>query len=156
MTAFQPYNHDMPEYFDTGAITLPGKTFILDYPRPPKGLSANDRVHWSIRRGATADIRLEVMAKTRALHLGSAERVRVDVVWIVADRKRRDTDNLAPFLKAIYDGIGADKGVSARIVEDDAPEFMDKPSATIRYQYGARPHFEVTITVVDPMTEVAA
>lgn len=155
MTAFRPYNHTPPEYFNTGAITLPGNTFILDYPRPPEGLSANDRAHWSVKAGATADIRFEVMAKTRALRLGAAERVRVDVVWVVADKRRRDTDNLAPFLKAIYDGIGSDKGVSARIVEDDAPEFMEKPAATIRYEKGCRPHFEVTI-IVAQIAEAAA
>lgn len=154
MTAFHPYHRPMPEYF-AGPIDLPANTFILDYSRPPKGLSANDRVHWSVRHCATADIRLEVMAKTRALHLGAAEKVRVDVVWVVTDRRRRDTDNLAPFLKAIYDGIGADKGVSARIVEDDTREFMEKPEPTIRYEKDARPHFEVTITVAE-VQEAAA
>ena len=134
------------------AVTPPtgvGTMFILDYPRPPKGLSQNDRPgHWAVRAGATADIRMEVMAKTRALKLGELDRVRVDVTWVVADKRRRDSDNLAPFLKAIYDGIGADKGVSARVVEDDDPAHMEKPSASIRYEKGSRPHFEVTITEI--------
>ena len=155
MTVFRPYNHTPPESSEH-VIDVRTNTFILDYPRPPKGLSANDRVHWSVRHGATQDIRLEVMAKTRALKLGAAEKVRIDVVWIVADRRRRDSDNLAPFLKAIYDGIGADKGVSARLVDDDDPTRMEKPAATIRYVAGMRPHFEVTIIVVDPMTEEVA
>ena len=133
------------------AVTPPtgvGTMFILDYPRPPKGLSANDRQHWAVKAGATADIRMEVMAKTRALHLGELERVRVDVVWVVADKRKRDEDGPDPFCKAIYDGIGASKGVSARLVEDDSPEYMEKPRLSIRYERGARPHFEVTITEV--------
>lgn len=122
-------------------------SFILDYPRPPKGLSANDRPgHWSIKAGATAGVRMEVFAKTRALHLGTLERIRVDVVWVVGDKRRRDADNCAPFLKAIYDGIGADKGVSAHLVDDDSPEFMYKAPLTFRYEHGCRPHFEVRIT----------
>ena len=129
-------------------IPANGNRFILDYPRPPKGLSQNDRPHWAVRAGATADIRMEVMAKTRALHLGELERVRVDVVWVVADKRKRDSDGPAPFLKAIYDGIGADKGVSARIVPDDSPEYMEKPSLTFEYVKGCRPHFEVTITEI--------
>lgn len=149
MAVFADSVQAMPETFETGPITLPGNMFILDYRRPPKGLSANDRTHWAVRSGSTADIRLEVMARTRALRLGSAERIRVDVVWVVADKRRRDTDNLAPFLKAIYDGIGADKGVSAHVVEDDVPEHMEKPGATIRYEKGARAHFEVSITVLE-------
>lgn len=88
------------------------------------------------------------MTKVRQLRIGVLDRVRVNVVWVVNTRARRDTDNLAPFLKAIYDGIGADSGVSAHLVEDDAPEYMEKPGATIRYERGALPHFEVTITEV--------
>jgi hypothetical protein len=80
------------------------------------------------------------------MNLPRVDRIRVDVAWIVKDHIRRDTDNLAPFLKAIYDGIGADKGVSAHVVPDDAPEFMEKVGATIRYDREATPHFEVTIT----------
>lgn len=148
------------DYLGTGAGVLPVTSeiqvvtapssgpwmFTLDYPRAPKGLSANDRTHWSVKAGATADIRLEVMAKVRALHLGQLERVSVQVVWVVKDRQRRDTDNLAPFMKAIFDGIGANKGASARLVDDDDPEHMSKPGAQIRYVKGCRPHFEITIT----------
>lgn len=122
--------------------------FILDYPRPPKGLSANDRAHWAVKAGATADVRLEVMAKTRALRLGVLERIRVDVVWVVADKRRRDSDNASPMLKAIYDGIGADKGVSAHLVDDDDPERMYKAPLTFRYEKGTRAHFEIRITEV--------
>lgn len=122
--------------------------FILDYPRPPKGLSANDRPNRWVKAGSVADVRMEVMAKTRALRLGVLDRVSVQVVWVVTDTRRRDTDNLAPFMKAIFDGIGADKGVSARLVEDDDPEHMLKPGAIIRYEKGARAHFEVTIAEI--------
>lgn len=125
-------------------------SFILDYPKPPYGLSQNDRPrHWAIRSGAVKDIRMEVMARTRALKLGVLEKIRVQVTWVVADRRKRDTDGPDPFCKAIYDGIGSDRGISARLVEDDSPEFMEKPRLVIRYEKGARPHFEVTITEVD-------
>jgi hypothetical protein len=139
----------VPEQIQTSP-TGTGWSFILDYPKPPKGLSANDRTHWRVKAGAVADIRLEVMAKTRALHLGSLDKISVQVVWVVADRRRRDTDNLAPFMKAIFDGIGADKGVSAHLVEDDDPAHMIKPGALIRYEAGVRPHFEVRIAEVQP------
>jgi Endodeoxyribonuclease RusA. len=120
--------------------------FILDYPRPPKGLSANDRTHWAAKAGASADVRLEVMAKTRALRLGALEKISVQVTWVVADHRKRDEDGPDPFCKAIYDGIGSSTGVSARLVEDDSPEYMLKPRLVIRYEKDARAHFEVTIT----------
>lgn len=121
-------------------------TFVLDYPKPPRGLHANDRViHW-VKDGATADVRLEVMAKVRALHIGVLERIRVDVTWIVNTKHKRDADGPDPMCKAIYDGIAANKGVSAHLVDDDDPAHMDKPRLTIRYEKGARAHFQVTIT----------
>ena len=145
MTDHGTFDGPMPATAVT-PLTGVGTMFILDYPRPPKGLSANDRQHWAVKAGATADIRMEVMAKTRALHLGELEKVRVDVVWVVADKRKRDSDGPAPFLKAIYDGIGADRGVSARIVPDDDPAHFEKPSLTFEYKPGERPHFRVTIT----------
>lgn len=134
-------------YPETVTVQEPaGWQFILDYPRPPKSLSANDRRSRFVRQGATKDIRMEVFAKTRALHLGVLDAITVQVTWVVADRRRRDVDNLWPFCKVIYDGIGADKGISAHLVEDDDPSHMQKPTPIIRYEKGARPHFQVTIT----------
>jgi hypothetical protein len=118
----------------------------LHYPRPPKGLSANDRTHWAVKHAATQEVRYEVMAKVRAAKVPALDRIAVDVEWVVPDRRRRDSDNAAPLLKAIYDGIGADRGVSARIVEDDAPEFMDKRGLRIIHVPGSVAHFVVHIT----------
>lgn len=121
-------------------------SFDLPYTRPPRGLHANDRAHWRRKAKSTQEVRAAVFALTRAAHVPALERIRVDVEWVVPDRRKRDTDNVSPLLKAIYDGIGSDRGVSARIVEDDSPEFMSKPGATIRYEPGCTAHFTVTIT----------
>jgi hypothetical protein len=120
-------------------------TFELPYTRAPKGLSANDRSHWRTKAASTQEVRIEVAALATIALIPPLERCRVDVEWVVNTRARRDTDNLAPFLKAIYDGIGADRGVSAHVVPDDAPEYMEKVGATIRYDKDATPHFEVTV-----------
>ena len=121
-------------------------SFDLNHPRPPKGLSANDRCHWRTKHESTQLIRTQVMLATRKAHVPALDRIQVDVDWIVADRRNRDTDNTFPMLKAIYDGIGSNRGTSARIVEDDSPEYMVKPAATITFVAGATPHFTVTIT----------
>lgn len=120
--------------------------FTLDIPKPLPGLSANDRVHWGRKAKSTAQVRqLALMGALRA-EIPHMNRCRVDVVWVVDTARRRDTDNVAPLLKAIYDGLGADRGDSARIVPDDAPEFMTKTGATIRLDRTVPPHFEVTVT----------
>lgn len=127
-------------------MTASSWSFDLPFVSPPQGLSANDRGHWGRKASNTAMVRQMVFVKVRAAHVPALERCRVDVEWVVRTQHRRDTDNLAPLLKAIYDGIGSDRGVSARIVEDDAPQFMDKPGATIRYAPEETPRFTVTIT----------
>lgn len=151
--------HDQHVDAITGSIPIPAVTrvlrpktegpwtFILNYPRPPKGLHANDRTVWQAKMGAVSDIRLEVMARTRALRIGVLEQCTVQVVWVVGDRTKRDPDNLAPFMKAIFDGIGSSsRGPSAHLVEDDDPAHMGKPAALIRYEKGVKAHFEITIT----------
>lgn len=130
-------------------MTARSWSFILPYERAPKGLNANDRAHWRTKARSTDQVRQACRLQSLIAEIPDGlTKVRVDVTWVVADRRRRDEDNLAPFLKAIYDGLGADKGVSARIVPDDAPEFMSKPGATIRYEKGATAHFIVTVTEV--------
>jgi hypothetical protein len=122
-------------------------TIRLLYPRPPAGLSLNDRPHFMTKARNTATVRHEVFTKVRAAKVPALERVAVDVTWIVFDARKRDSDNPAPLLKAIYDGIGANRGISARIVEDDSPEFMDKRGLTIMRGPGkGTAFFEIRIT----------
>lgn len=121
-------------------------TLELPYLRPPKGLSANDRAHWAVKSKATAAVREQVMRLAQQADVPTMQRCQVEVIWVVGDKRRRDADNAAPFAKAIFDGLAADKGVSAHIVPDDAPEFMTKLMPRIDYQPGCTPHFEVHIT----------
>lgn len=118
----------------------------LDYTKPPKGLSANDRTHWAVRSKSTAEVR--VLVKHLAIHAGiePMQRCQVEVIWVVADKRRRDADNAAPFAKAIFDGLAADKGVSAHIVADDDPAHMVKLMPRIEYRPNTTPHFEVIVT----------
>lgn len=148
MNAWDGNGYAMPEQVQTGRRRLPDQwTIRLLYPRPLPGLSANDRVHWRTKAASTKTIRDEVFVKVRAAHVPALERIAVDVTWVVFDKRNRDSDNLAPFLKAIYDGIGSNKGISARIVDDDTDALMDKRKATILPAPGkGTPFFEVRIT----------
>jgi len=135
------------EQVQHGARRLPEQWSIrLLYPRPPKGLSANDRTHWSVKHANTQSIRHEVFTKVRAAKVPALERIRVEVIWWVRDHRRRDVDNVMPFAKAIYDGVASDRGVSARIVDDDTPHQFEKVMPRIEYLPGGDAHFEVRIT----------
>jgi hypothetical protein len=124
-------------------------TFRLNYPRPPKGLHANDRVHWRRKAKSTEEIRHEVMLRVRSLRLGELPACTVQVVWVVGDRRKRDADNIFPLCKAIYDGIGSDRGTSARLVADDDPQHMRKDAPAIRYVADSQAHFVVIITELE-------
>lgn len=119
----------------------------LLYPRPPKGLSANDRYHWAVKHESTQKVRHEVMTKVRAAKVPALDRIRLELIWWVTDNRRRDVDNTMPFAKAIYDGVAADKGVSARIVDDDNPLFAEKVMPRIeKLPKNGEAHFELIIT----------
>jgi hypothetical protein len=124
-------------------------TFRLNYPRPPKGLHANDRAHWRTKAKSTETIREEVMLRVRSLRLGELPACAVQVVWVVGDHHKRDADNIYPLCKAIYDGIGSDRGTSARLVTDDDPQHMRKDAPAIRYVADSPAHFVVIITELD-------
>lgn len=95
---------------------------------------------------STASVR--ALVKHFAIEAGiePMQRCQVEVIWCVKDKRRRDADNAAPFAKAIFDGLAADKGVSAHIVADDDPAHMVKLMPRIEYRPDTTPHFEVIVT----------
>ncbi len=121
-------------------------TLELPYERPPKGLHANDRVHHMVRARSAKELRERVAVLCRVAKIPKLQRISVQVVWVVPTRHKRDEDGPDPFCKVVYDAIGSDRGVSARIVQDDTKEFMDKPRLVIEHQPGETAHFRVEIT----------
>lgn len=120
-------------------------SLILPFERPPKGLHSNDRPHWRTKARSTAEVRNLVVVLCRAQRIPPMQRVSVQVTWVVPDRRKRDADGPDPLTKVIYDAIGSDRGVSAHLVPDDTPEFMEKPRLVIEHQPGCTAHFRVDI-----------
>lgn len=118
----------------------------LPYERPPKGLHSNDRVHHMVKARSTKELRERVAVLCRVAKIPKMQRISVQVVWVVPTRHKRDADGPDPMAKAVYDAIGSDRGVSAHIVPDDTPEFMDKPRLVIEHVPGVKAHFRVEIT----------
>lgn len=115
--------------------------YRLDWTRPP--LTENQRwSHWAARNRVVQDVR--ITARLLARGLRDSGRVEVTLTWVVADRRKRDADNVVPTLKALADGL-----VDAGVVPDDTPEFMVKHMPVIRYERGAIPHLELSVSVLD-------
>lgn len=101
--------------------------WIINLPWKSPPLSLNQRMHWAVKSRLTKEVRL--IAKVKARGIPDLERCSVELVWFVADRRRRDTDNPVLTLKALCDGL-----VDAEVVPDDTPEFMRKEAVRIVYR----------------------
>ena len=116
-------------------MNLP-QTFTFGWSKAP--LSLNYRFHYLKEAKITRELR-ELM-RVQAYLIEPVERCEVELVWIVADRRRRDEENVVPTLKALCDGL-----VDAGVVQDDTPIFMRKLMPVVRYVKGEKARFEFTI-----------
>lgn len=114
---------------------------ILHHERPP--LNENDRLHWAERNRRVQSLRSVAGFWGRSLRL-QAERIEVGLIWVVADARKRDEDNVVPTLKALCDGL-----VDSGIVPDDTPRYMVKRMPVIETRPGEKPHLELVVSVVE-------
>ena len=115
-------------------------TFTFPWPSPP--LHLNQRWnHWGTKAKVTREVRSLMHAKAR--NIPPLERIDVHLVWVVRTKHRRDGINSTPTLKALVDGL-----VDAEVIEDDTPEYLSDHIPEIRYEKGATPHFELTVTEI--------
>ena len=77
---------------------------LLRAHRPP--LSENGRQHWAVKNRTRQNLICDAVLLARYLKLPrGCGRVRVTLVWNPPDRRRRDSDNPTPTLKACIDGL---------------------------------------------------
>ncbi len=110
----------------------------FSWKRPP--LNANQRLHWAKKANLTRDIRTLTGHLARQ-GIRPAEHITVQLVWVVTDKRRRDSDNTYPTFKAMCDGL-----VDAGIVPDDTPEYMTKLGPVIRHEPGGTARIELEVT----------
>ncbi len=97
-------------------------TAVLELPWTKPPMSMNDRMHWAQKAKLTKRIRSTARTLARAGRLPTGlDHVTVALVYRPRDRRRRDTDNLMPILKALCDGL-----VDHGLVTDDTPHWMTK------------------------------
>lgn len=97
----------------TWEIRLPWRT-------PPA--SANDRDHWRAKARKVGEIRGTAEHYCDDYDVRPCDHIRVGLLYVPRDRRRRDPDNLVvPLFKALVDGI-----VDAGIVPDDTPRYVTR------------------------------
>ena len=110
----------------------------LPYPRPPAALWANQASgkggHWGGRSAASKMVRSDVMMLGRRAQIPQSSHLHVVLSWAPGDRRRRDSDNMWPMLKACCDGLAKGKRkdwVGLELVPDDTPQYMTKHAPVI-------------------------
>ena len=108
-------------------ITIPGL--------PPRECSPNARVHWIVKaqhagryrqivklvaKSALAEHRKAIIARSTWVMDCTNKPMRLDITFVVPDRRRRDKTNFASAFKAGLDGL-----VDAGIIKDDSYECCD-------------------------------
>lgn len=133
----------MPAFFDTDDLG-PAYELIFNWRRPP--LTANDRHHYMVKARITKQIREASFWMARQLRLPELPKITVAMTWVVADKRKRDgSENLAPTLKALIDGL-VDAGV---VIDDDQAHVVRGPSL-IEYRQGDTPHIVLHVAPVRP------
>ena len=104
---------------------------------PPRELSPNARVHWRVRADWTAEYRRSIYLLLRPIMWKSGpdawatpDHAKVDITFVVPDKRRRDKTNLAASFKAGLDGL-----VDAGIIKDDSADCCDD-QYHIQYEKG--------------------
>lgn len=115
---------------DSWRIDVPMVSGDLRNPRP---WTANERIHWTVRRDRTETIRDVVSKRAKSLKIGPHGHVTVRLHYLPGDSRRRDEDNLMATAKPAFDGL-----VDAGIVDDDTARWMTKLMPVIHEGRGHR------------------
>lgn len=121
----------------------------LPWTKPP--LSLNDRRHWTAHAREVSAVRhaARVYLK-RAGFDPRGQRVKIQLGWTPATRRRADTDNAMATLKVI-----ADAAVDIGLVPDDVPLWMAKPEPIITAP-SKDPHLWIELSTTAPYVEEPA
>lgn len=115
-------------------------TLTVDVRKPPMTLNEQRRAHWQTVRRAKTEAEQLVWAAAKAARIPRMGRAHVEIVWHTPDKRRRDADSLAPFLKATLDTL-----VRCEIIDDDSYQYV--PRVTLGVEPDPQnPRIQITIT----------
>lgn len=99
----------------------------LPYAQPPLNANAMRRMHWRKERQISRGLRSNAHLRARSLNVPKGVPFcTVELHYVPATRRTRDSDNLWPTLKPLCDGL-----VDYGLVKDDTPDMMAKPAPII-------------------------
>ena len=116
-------------------------TLVIPWARPP--LTSNDqrRASWHKVRAAKLEVESMIYWLCKQQKVPELAPSTISVVWFAPNRRTRDNDALAPFLKAAKDGL-----VKAGVFVDDSSEWITDDHMAINTTQPTKPRIEVRIT----------
>lgn len=109
----------------------------LPFTRP---LSLNDRVNRYARAKAVREYREAACWLAKAAKIPPCRVIRLVLVYVPRDRRRRDATNLVATLKAVEDGL-----VDAQVVPDDTPQHVRAEMPLIDLPDAANPRLQLYV-----------
>ena len=101
--------------------------YVLDFPRPDEWINANTREHWAVKAAKVRAWRAATAHHAMAGLVPPMTRVEIVAQPRWASRRRHDSSNIAPTVKACVDGL-----VDAGVLTDDSSRIVVSES----YQEG--------------------
>jgi crossover junction endodeoxyribonuclease RusA len=86
-----------------------------------KSLSLNDRLHHMVKAKLVAQWRKAALEGMREANIPACKRVKASLLYIPAQNRRRDPDNLVASMKPVVDAL-----VDAGVVPDDTQEYVER------------------------------
>lgn len=107
--------------------------------RPLMTSNEQRRAHWTKVRSAKRDTELAAFYSLRRAKITVTTPVEVHLTWFAPDNRRRDSDSLAPCLKAVLDAM-----VTAHVIPDDSSEYVRRSGCSVVVDR-ADPRIELSI-----------
>jgi crossover junction endodeoxyribonuclease RusA len=124
--------------------------YRIDLPWSLPPLSMNDRGHWAPKARKVREVREAGCWLARQAKLGRSRKVRFELHYQPAVKRRADGPNLMATQKPLVDGL-----VDAGVIPDDTAEFLVEAMPTIHEPVKGEPgRMWLVVTVLDE-SEVA-
>ena len=152
MTAFQPYNHDMPEVFTSAEVVEPrtvarltvmGEPKAKDRPRAQPG--GKGRSYTTPQTRAAEDVIRDAWNTLDLPDYPKGAKFRMDVVFYLGTKRHVDVDNLTKLVKDALNKVAYD---------DDNLVYVERSQKFHTTRDRART--EIVLSLIDPDREEAA
>lgn len=121
---------------------------VTPFVRPP--MTANDqrRAHWQKVRAAKREVEDAILWLVKHQGICTLGPSTVEFIWYAPDKRKRDSDSLAPFVKAALDGL-----VEAGVWLDDHNGWVVKTSMSVVSTDTKNPRIEILIQEIDEILD---